>query len=189
MIKTALACIGSLLLAGCASQPDRPSASVESTNGSDRTVQDLRGSQIATPVALFFAGMDANRDARVSSDELQSGLGDAFALGDSNQDGVLSAIEFLNWSELFLGAPYAQPSRLSFDVNQDTRVSSDEFSLAFAEIGSRLDRNGDGQLMRAEMLMKFNAPGGDPAAMRQQMEAEMRKKMEGKMREMCRRGR
>jgi len=173
----------SLLVAACASEPSPPSdaASV----GPSRTLQDINGSQIATPVGLFLTSLDGDRDTALSTEEMAAGLNAAFAAGDGDQNGALSAIEFEAWSERFLGARHTTPTRLQFDRDQDTSISQDEFRRTFDAIQQRLDRNGNGELQRAELLVTIDGAGVNPDAMRQQMEAEMRRKMQ----EMCRRGR
>ena len=172
-----------LFATACASQLSPQT--VPEPSGGTRTLQDINGSQIATPVGLFLTSLDGDRDTALSTEEMAAGLNAAFAAGDGDQNGALSAIEFEAWSERFLGARHTTPTRLHFDHDQDTSISQDEFRRTFDAIQQRLDRNGNGELQRAELLVTIDGAGVNPDAMRQQMEAEMRRKMQ----EMCRRGR
>ncbi|MBY0448434.1 MAG: hypothetical protein K2P95_07065, partial [Hyphomonadaceae bacterium] len=64
--------LAALLVSSCAGQPQsaRPSlASREET----RTLQDLDGARVALPIGLLLAGMDRDRDLRLSLREVLGG--------------------------------------------------------------------------------------------------------------------
>lgn len=144
--------------------------------------RQLQGSQVSPPIGLLLAGMDANSDATLTSDELHDGFETVFAIGDKDDNEILTATEFTRWSEIFLGQTYTMPSLMNFDHNQNASISREEFDITLDEIVTRFDRNADGVLVRAELLMTLNIPALDPDKMRREMEAEMRKKMEETMR-------
>jgi len=163
-------------LLGCASS-DKPKPSMNLLN-------DFQGKQVAAPVGLLFAGMDENRDVKISSDEIRLGGKELFTISDLDGDAALTPTEFGTFSETHLGGTYSSPSRMQFDRNQDQKISLDEFQQTLETVRQKLDKNNDGALARSELVMNLNLPGNgvDVAAMRRQMEAQMRRKMEEAMR-------
>lgn len=169
-------------LTACTSQP--ASQPISSANSAKRTLQELNGSKVATPLGLFLTSLDTDRDTAVSPGELNTGVELAFKAGDLDGSGSISPIEFADWSVAYLGSNYTTPSRLQFDRNQDSSVSPDEFAKTFSAIFHRLDSDQSGSVQRSELLVQIEGVGLDPLAMQAQMESEMRSKMQ----QMCRRG-
>ena len=161
-------------LLGCASS-DKPKPSMNSLN-------DLQGKQVAAPVGLLFAGMDENRDVKISSDEIRLGGKELFTISDLDGDAALTPTEFGTFSETHLGGSYSSPSRMQFDRNLDQKISLAEFQDTLEIFHKKLDENGDGQLVRSEMVMDLKLPNVDVDAMRRQVEDQMRRKMEDAMR-------
>ena len=180
MRPSKLVCLVAVALAGCASQQEP----VPAASGQTRTLQDLNGSQVATPIGLFLTSLDVDRDALISQNEVERGISEAFRASDANNNGSLSPIEFTDWSATYLGSEYTNPSRLHFDQDQDSGISEQEFELTFAGIYNRLDKDKSGTLNRGELLVQISGTGLDPLALRAQMESEMRSKMQ----QMCRQG-
>ena len=58
-----------------------------------------------------------------------------------------------DWAETALGNPEALPNHIAFDVNLDGQISEEEFRSRLTDEFDRLDRDHDGELTRAEMLM------------------------------------
>ncbi len=139
--------------------------------------------QIAPPIGLVFAGMDQDMDAVVSAEEISAAVAIMFTDSDSNGDGVLSGIEFSQWSERHLGASHTNPGRFRFDHDQNGRITLTEFEATFDGLGEHFDRNDDGALQRTELLVTLNPP--DMAA----MQAEMQSQMMRRAQQMCRRSR
>jgi hypothetical protein len=187
MSRTSAILVAALALTACASQPETP-APMRGPAGATKTLQDLNGSRIAMPLGLFLAGLDTDRDARVTRTEIQDGAAESFKAGDADGNGYLSPIEFEDWSRVNLGTASAVPGLLQFDRDQDTSISLIEFTATLGEIQKRMDTNRDGELDRAELLVQINGLGVDPQAMRAQIEADIRRSMEGRVREMCQRG-
>lgn len=160
----------SLVLAACAGN---------GRGGPAMTMQPNQ--QISPPVGLMLVGLDSNQDTIVSGEEINAGIAAMFELSDTDQSGDLTGIEFAQWSEKQLGNAQTTPGRLRFDRNQNNRISSDEFDSTIKAMVARFDRDGDGALARAELLMTVNAP--DTAAMRAEMESQMR----SRARQMCQR--
>ena len=140
------------------------------------------------PVGLFLAGLDADRDTRVSQTEIRDSAAESFAKSDTDGNGHLSPIEFSNWSRTNFGTEESVPGRLHFDLDQDGRISLSEFETTLDQIFQRLDTNRDGALDRVELLVQIDGMGIDPQAVRAQIEAEIRQEMQSKVRDMCRRG-
>lgn len=164
-------------LTACASDPEpAPSPHAQTT------LKDLQGAAIASPIGLVFAAMDANGDTLVQAEEVDAAAPGLFATGDANTDGVITPLEFNTWSHTHLGSTYAKPGRLDFDRNQDNQIDPLEFAMVMAGIHDRLDRDKNGALERAELLVSISGTGVDVNAMRREMEDELRRKMQEAMR-------
>ena len=107
----------------------------------------------AHPIGLYFVGLDRNQDKVTTRAELAAGIKTDWAKFDSNQ----SAASFQNWTVKAFGSRTALPSFLSFDSNLDGIVSKDEFETRLTEEFSRLDRDGDGQIVRSELVFTVQA--------------------------------
>lgn len=107
---------------------------------------------MAEPIALFFAGCDADRDARVTRDEVIACVAKSFALIDTEGRGSIGYIQFSDWSQRWLGDRNALPSPYETDANDDNRITLAELQAVTDRIFRRLDKNADGVLDRAEML-------------------------------------
>lgn len=107
----------------------------------------------APPVALLFATLDSNGDARTDNAELDAGLARQWSLADSSHDGAVSLTELADWSQVWLGDRNARPGRFEFDTSNDDRISREEFAGTLRAAFRRFDRNGDTVLDRAELLV------------------------------------
>jgi hypothetical protein len=176
-----------MAVTACVSSPETLSPRPVSA-APTRTLQDLNGSQIVMPVGLFLAGLDIDRDTRISRTEIRDGAAESFARSDTDESAHLSPIEFSNWSQTNFGTEESVPGRLHFDLDQDGLISLSEFDATFDLIFQRLDTNRDGALERVELLVQVDGTGIDQQAVRAQIEAEIRQEMQNKVRDMCRRG-
>ena len=152
-----LALASLFVFAACASsQPDRRQDRAE------RRV-DRAPNVVAMPIALLFATMDADKDRAVSFAELDAALEAEWALADSDGNGMATALEFANWSDVSLGSQDTLPNRLSFDRDVSGSVSETEFAEGMAQEFNRLDANKDQILTRAELLFvrPARAPQGE----------------------------
>lgn len=116
--------------------------------------------QQGNPGANFITQWDADGDGIVSFEEVQTRRGDLFTTFDANEDGQLSAEEFLVIDETRVANQAAmqeqagggmgrgrmdqEPDRALIDTNADGLVSRDEFLAATTLWMSMRDRNGDG---------------------------------------------
>ena len=107
---------------------------------------------VVEPVAMMIAAFDADGDARVTKAELEAGVRRSFDAADTAKVGTIGYIAFADWAERNLGDRNALPSPFETDRNGDDRIALPELQAKFAEIDSRLDRDRDGVLTRAELL-------------------------------------
>ncbi|WP_269402209.1 hypothetical protein [Henriciella marina] len=133
------------LLSACASHPDGRGGRPEGPGP-----RQISG-PVASPAALLFTGLDDNGDMIVSEAELHAGLDSAwptFADGEHST----STLSLDNWLERALGSSDSELSPIAFDSNIDGVISRREFDGRFAAVFERLDKDGNGELTRAELL-------------------------------------
>lgn len=104
------------------------------------------------PAALLIATFDADRDARVTREEMEDGLAATFGAIDKANTGTLGYIAFADWAERYLGDRNALPSPFEVDRDGDNRIALRELQTRFSEYFTRYDRDRDGELTRAELL-------------------------------------
>ncbi|WP_256326126.1 EF-hand domain-containing protein [Sphingomonas sp. NFR15] len=107
---------------------------------------------VAEPVAMMIAACDQNGDAIVSRAELAACVAHSFASADSAHKGSIGYIEYGDWALKWLGDANALPSPFEVDGDGDNRVTLAELQARFDAIFTRLDRDRDGNLTRAELL-------------------------------------
>jgi Ca2+-binding EF-hand superfamily protein len=107
---------------------------------------------------MRFAGMDRNRDGRITRDEWR-GSTNAFNRHDWNGDGVLSGIEVIPGARR-PGNGGQQDEFDRLDTNDDGRISLSEWA-GDRTLFDRLDRNDDGFLSRDEWKNRGNGGNGD----------------------------
>jgi hypothetical protein len=150
------ALLGALLIAACTSRPPRggPQGGPPGGKGPGAgPAATLDGGQIARPIALLLTGMDTGHDYMLSQAELAAGISAEWARLPVSARGTVPAVAISDWAATALGNPEALPNHIAFDVNLDGQVSAEEFRTRLAGEYDRMDRDHDGQLTRAEMLM------------------------------------
>lgn len=161
-------------------QEENPQPPADGPNrpGNERMRQFLE----ANPEEIFKR-LDANGDGKVELQEVpeqvREGLGRFFEQADANRDKSVSLEEFQRGHEYLrrlMGAnqpPNGQnrpvnvgegPLFKALDTNEDGTLSAEELTAATASL-KKLDRDGDGQITRRE-IMPMMPPGGAPAARR-----------------------
>ncbi len=120
---------------------------------------------------------DANKDGKLTQDEINSNREAWLKEFDANNDGKLSLDEF---KQLYLKARAERIVRefQQFDRDGDADVTLDEYQRPLADLVERMDRNGDGALskddrrgqgkwhqrMRGGMMMDDQPGDGDEPA-------------------------
>ena len=107
---------------------------------------------VAEPVAMMIAACDANGDALVSRAELTACLAHSYAGADPDKKGSIGYIAYAEWALKWLGDRNALPSPFEVDSDGDNRITLAEIEARFDSIFTRLDKDKDGSLSRAELL-------------------------------------
>lgn len=128
-------------LTACASGPKRGGGSGQGGSNQITAVS-------THPVGLYFVGLDANDDGLTSRAELDAGLKTDFAKFGRNP----SATQFRSWTIEAFGSSAAMPTFLSFDSNMNGVVTETEFETRLISEFNRLDKNGDGNIARSELI-------------------------------------
>lgn len=150
-----LALIGAITLSACASsQSERRERPSERAAGQDRPTRT--SGTFMPPSAILFATMDSNQDKRVSRAEMQAGAKAEWGKFETNP----SAIQFTKWSVETLGSTDAAPTFMSFDKDFNNVIYETEFMDGIERAFTQLDKNRDGIIERAEMIVAFRAPQG-----------------------------
>ncbi|MEM7662552.1 MAG: hypothetical protein AAF292_09910 [Pseudomonadota bacterium] len=106
------------------------------------------------PGGGLLLSFDTDRDGRVSDEELMTGIERAFAAADNNQDGYLTPLEQISWSESLptRDASLSNPAR--FDPNLDRRVNAEEFSDVIVSFADDLADEESGEVIIASLKAK-----------------------------------
>ncbi len=115
---------------------------------------------VVEPVAMMIATFDANGDGKVTREEMRAGVTRSFAAIDTANTGKLGYIAFSDWATKWLGDPNALPGALETDTDSDNQITLAELQAKFDSIFTRLDKDKDGVLTRAELLTIRANPGG-----------------------------
>lgn len=153
--------LSSILLSACASGPERRPQRGGDRGGSQSGFEGFA----AKPIALLFAGMDANQDLVVSGDELLAGIEREWSRLLTKR--AVGALEYGEWSLDALGSAEALPSFISFDRDLDGRMSELEFGDRLRAEFRDLDKNQDGFLDRSELLFRVTRPSRNEQGVQQ----------------------
>lgn len=146
-------------LAACASGPPGPPGGGPPGGADGRPGgASLQEAKIARPVAILFAGFDTNHDLLLDKAELEAAIPLEFERADVDRSGVLTGFEMADWCRLVLGDKEALPDMRAMDTDINYTVTPDEFAAALRHEFGRMDKNEDGRITRAELLM--DAPRG-----------------------------
>lgn len=113
-------------------------------------LQEIR---IARPIAILFTGMDSNHNLLVEKVEREAAIPQEFGRADVDGSGVLTGFEMADWCRLVLGNKEAQPDMRAMDTDINYTVTPEEFAAALRHEFARMDKDENGLLTRAELLM------------------------------------
>ncbi|MEP4052827.1 MAG: hypothetical protein ABJN22_11330 [Litorimonas sp.] len=152
-VSSLILTISALTLSACATKPDRE----RPPRDGERQDRPARNSgTFVQPAALLFADMDSNQDKVTSQAEMLTGVQNEWESFDRNP----SATAFSNWSLKALGSTDANPTFMSFDRDFNGVITKSEFTAQFDRLFKIFDKNADGLLDRAEMIVAYQAPMG-----------------------------
>ncbi|MEM8634891.1 MAG: hypothetical protein AAGF33_07940 [Pseudomonadota bacterium] len=111
----------------------------------------LSNTERLIPGGGLLLSFDSDHDGRVSDDELFTGIEAAFAAADLNQDGYLTPLEQISWSESLptRDASLSNPAR--FDPNLDRRVDAEEFAMVVSSFARDLADEESGEVVIASL--------------------------------------
>lgn len=117
----------------------------------DRSLRDRVQADRLKPAGGLFLSFDANGDGRVTVEEVDAGIIEAFSAADGNDDGKLTALEQQDWARSLptRDETLANPAR--FDPNLDKRVEPDEFAAVIRAIGADYSKADNGEILLADL--------------------------------------
>ena len=115
---------------------------------------------VVEPVAMMLAACDADGDARTTREEAHACVTGSFASVDTADAGSIGYIGYSDWAARWLGDANALPGPFETDANHDNRITPAELTVKIDSIFTRLDRDRDGALTRAELLTVRAVPQG-----------------------------
>ncbi|MBO6757811.1 MAG: EF-hand domain-containing protein [Roseibium sp.] len=102
------------------------------------------------PIRMVFATFDTDNDGKMTRAEFEEVRGNLFASADRNGSGGFGLEDFTAiWTTLTNGPTVRMFQHL--DANGDLAVTPEEQAARTADLVSRLDRNDDGVLTRADL--------------------------------------
>lgn len=157
--RTIISLLALTSAAACASGPPGPPGGGPPGEGpGGRQGALLQEAKIARPIAILFTGLDANRDLVLDKAELEAAIPLEFDRADVDRSGVLTGFEMADWCRLVLGDKEALPDMRAMDTDLNYTVTPQEFAAALRHEFDRMDKDQDGRITRAELLM--DAPRG-----------------------------
>ena len=129
--------------------------------------QPSQATVVAEPLAIFIAAADGG-DARTTRAELRKRLIEATSADPPWMNGI-GYIAYSDWAERWLGDRNGLPSPFELDRDGDNKVTVDDLLDRFDAIFTRLDKDRDDVLTRAELLT-IRTPTLDPRGRRRRDE-------------------
>lgn len=109
------------------------------------------------PAAMLIVACDADADGRTTRTEMEGCLVRSFG------ERTLGYLDFAAWQQKWLGDQGALPSPFEVDRSADDRITPDELQAQFSRIFTRLDKDANGGVTRAEALTLRALPTADPS--------------------------
>ena len=137
----------SLLLAACASQPDRPPH-----RGKPQMNTDMPTGYVARPISVLLVSMDDDHDKVITASELAAGIQREWQELTASGGDDVSPLRLGDWSEQTLGKRDSLPTHVAMDRDLNGQVTRSEFADQMKREFALLDKNRDGQLTRGELI-------------------------------------
>lgn len=118
--------------------------------------QQPQATIIYEPLAMMIAAFDADRDARVTRAEFDSGLKASWDSVDTGKTGSMGYIGFSDWAFRWLGDRNALPNPFDVDRDANNRIGFDELAARFDDFFRRFDADKDGVIVRSELVTLRN---------------------------------
>lgn len=104
---------------------------------------------------MNFDAMDANKDGKITPDEMAAFRKARMAEADANKDGMISAEEMVAYGDRMQAERKLQRAKgmiTRFDTNKDGQLGLDEMPTPKdpSKMFSRIDTDGDGAISKAE---------------------------------------
>lgn len=111
----------------------------------------------AEPAGLFLAGLEGGQPTLTRAQFLNA-IDGQWAAADTDGDGSLRTFELQAWRTTWFGSDDGWPGLFHFDANSDGAVSKPEFKAGLDAVFTTFDKNTDGVIDRAELLVEKRRP-------------------------------
>lgn len=91
-------------------------------------VSSVEGLGRLIPGGGLLLSFDMDQDGQITRTEVESGIAAAFTKADANEDGRITPLEQIRWSETLPTRDVSLANPARFDPNLDRSVRTDEFS-------------------------------------------------------------
>jgi hypothetical protein len=148
-------CFALAALAGCGTSREEraagPAGASPESDAPDHTIM------WAEPAGLFLAGLEGGQPILTRAQFLGA-IDGQWAAADSDRDGSLRSFELQAWRVTWFGSDDGWPGLFHFDANSDGAIGKQEFKAGLEAIFTTFDKNKDGVIDRAELLVEKRPP-------------------------------
>ena len=155
-----LLCFAIFALAACGTSREerfeRQSEAAGTPSGSPAAAPD-HTVMWAEPAGLFLAGLEGGQ-ATLTRAQFLGAIDGQWAAADTDGDGSLRTFELQAWRIKWFGSDDGWPGLFHFDANSDGAIGKAEFKAGLDAIFTTFDKNKDGIIDRAELLVEKRRP-------------------------------
>ena len=116
-------------------------------------IRDVGAERLA-PGGGLMASFDADANGRISLEELDAGIRNAFLAADANEDGELSPLEQQDWASKLPTRDESLLNPARFDPNLDRMVSEKEFTTVIHAMADGYTEAGSDEVVLASLKRK-----------------------------------
>lgn len=132
--------LGSLLLCFClligVAHADQDLVRLPGQGEIKQTAPHIEGLGTLVPGGGLLLSFDKDQSGEISPQELTTGITQAFQNADANEDGRITPLEQVQWSESLPTRDISLTNPARFDPNLDRRVNLDEFTEIVAAMAA-----------------------------------------------------